>query len=317
MPHVACYDAPLDPTDMQAHPIGEWPADGVGATVLRLTRHTVPVPRKLPNVSRSFAFGPDTFENRYPPPRTYHAFTCRDRLVAIWQSGTEEAVLVTIVAGDYGSSATWSVPSLGQRLVAAALGEDAIFYVTVRTGEDTTRSATLTLHRYGLDEFGGLRHGHVDLDTSRSGFNMVESDRPWSWHASLAYSDDSLGLIMNRLMHRSDDGLNHQGAFAAVFDAQTLDVAASWGQTSGHSFGSYLTSSRTSGGFLGIDHGDNFPRGVHLHRFDRDHDSSRVVYTFTTKHGTTPLNPAGVEFPLYEEISGGTLHYRWSNDNSV
>lgn len=318
LPKVACYDAVLDPTDTQAHPIGEWPADGVGASVVRLTRHRIPIPRRASSVGGLFPFAPDTFENRYPPPRTYHAFACRDRLVVAWQSGNQGDVLVTIVAGDFGSSATWSVPSLGQRLVAAALGEDAIYYVTVRPGADITRSATVTLHRYGVDAFDDLRHDHVELDTSRPGFNMVESDRMWSWHASLAYLDGSLGLIMNRLMHRSEDGLNHQGAFAAVFDARTLDVAASWGQTSGHSFGSYLTTAFASGGsFLGIDHGDNFPRGVHLHRFDRDQKSSRVVYTFKTKHGTTPRNSAGVEFPIYEEISDVTTHYRWSNDNNV
>ena len=317
MPHVACYDAPLDAVDTVAHRIGEWPADDYGASLLRITRYSVPVPRVAPNVSRTFTFSPETFENRYPPPRTYHALACRDRLVAIWQPSTEEAVLVSIIAGDFGSSATWSVPSLGQKLVAATLGEEALYYVTVRTGGDTTRSATVTLHRYSLDAFADPGHSHVGLDTSRHGFNMVESNRPWAWHASLAHSHGSVGLIMNRLMHRSDDGLNHQGAFAVVFDAQTLDVAASWGQTSGHSFGSYLTSASTSGGFLGIDHGDNFPRGVHLHRFDRDHRSSRVVYTFKTKHGTTPRNPAGVEFPIYDEITEGTLSYRWSNDNNV
>ncbi len=318
MPRVACHDLALEATDTPAHRIGEWPADGVGASVVRLTRHTVPVPRSAPSVNRSFAFSPDTYENRYPPHRIYHAFACRDRLVVAWQSGNHGDVLITIVAGDFGSSATWSVPSLGQRLVAAALGETASYYVAVLTGADTTRSATVTLHRYGVDEFDVLRHSHVELDTSRPVFNMVQSDRPWSWHASLTYSDGSLGLIMNRLMHRSEDGLNHQGAFAAVFDAQTLDVAAYWGQTSGHSFGSYLTSSSASGGsFLGIDHGNNFPRGVHVHRFDRDDRSSRVVYTVKTKHGTKPRNSAGVDFPIYEEISVETLHYRWSNDNNV
>ncbi len=317
LPHVACYDAPLDAIDTQAHPIGEWPADALGASALRITRYSVPLPRSAPNVSRSFAFAPDTHENRYPPPRTYHTFACRERLAMIWQSSTEDAVLVSIIADDFASSATWSVPSLGQKLVAATLGEEALYYVTAQTGGDTTRSATVTLHRYGLDALTYPGHSHVGLDTSRHGFNMVESNRPWAWHASLAHSDGSLGLIMNRLMHRSTDGLNHQGAFAAVFDAQTLAVARYWGQTSGHSFGSYLTSSSTAAGFLGIDHGDNYPRGVHLHRFDRDHKSSRVVYTFKTKHGTTPHNPAGVEFPLYEEISEGTVHYRWSNDNNV
>jgi hypothetical protein len=41
-------------------------------------------------------------------------------------------------------------------------------------------------------------------------------------------------------MTKHTDGLNHQGAYAQNFDANTLEVAAPKGmQTAGHSFASY------------------------------------------------------------------------------
>ena len=41
-------------------------------------------------------------------------------------------------------------------------------------------------------------------------------------------------------MTKSTDGLNHQGAYAAVFDATTLKPIKQFGQTSGHSFANSL-----------------------------------------------------------------------------
>jgi len=68
--------------------------------------------------------------------------------------------------------------------------------------------------------------------------------------------------------------------------------------------------------------GDNFPRGVNLHRFPIDGvwsgKPSRVVYNFKTRHGDKPTSPAGKSYPYYGDISGGGKNfYKWSNDNDV
>merc|ERR1719253_2228510 len=65
-----------------------------------------------------------------------------------------------------------------------------------------------------------------------------------------------------------------------------------------------------------MDLGDNYPRGINLHKFDQGGTSNRVVYHFKTLHGETPANPAGTQYPVYHEISvGGKTFYQWSNDN--
>lgn len=76
----------------------------------------------------------------------------------------------------------------------------------------------------------------------------------------------------------------------------------------GHSFANSLVLS-PSGGFLAMDLGDNYPRGVHLHRFpfapgdDDESRQGRVVYEFKTAHGKSPTSPAGVEYERYDGIS--------------
>merc|ERR1712032_925784 len=100
-------------------------------------------------------------------------------------------------------------------------------------------------------------------------------------------------------MHKAPDGLNHQGGIAVVLDAETLSVVKNNGQTSGHSFENSLSVSE-SGEFVSVDLGDNFPRGVHLHKFDDNGMKSKVVYTFKTKHGTTNKSPAGKTYPRYD-----------------
>ena len=115
------------------------------------------------------------------------------------------------------------------------------------------------------------------------------------------------------------DGLNHQGGIAVVFNADnTLALMTNHGQTSGHSWDNFLTA-RPSGEFLGIDLGDNFPRGVHLHKFTDTQRQSRIAFDFKTRHGTTATHiPDGTTYPVYTEISGGgTTYYQWSNDNEI
>src|SRR5262249_39910848 len=153
----------------------------------------------------------------------------------------------------------------------------------------------------------------TSLDTTVNGLNMVEFFKV----ASLKYLNGKIALMLGRIMTQTPDGLNHQGGIAVVFDAATLGVDANWGQTSGHSFDNVLTSN-TNGQFVAIDLGDNYPRGINLHKFNGASRYSRVISSFKTQHGTTALSPDGNTYPVYTEISGGgTTYYRWSNDNNT
>ncbi len=81
--------------------------------------------------------------------------------------------------------------------------------------------------------------------------------------------------------------------------------------------GTVLTRN-AQGQFVAIEVGDNFPRGIQIHRFDTQSRNSRVVYTFKTLHGTTPTSPAGKTYPLYAQYSTGAKQfYQWSNDNQT
>lgn len=66
--------------------------------------------------------------------------------------------------------------------------------------------------------------------------------------------------MLARKMHPAADGLNHQGAIAFVVDSASLQLIQNFGQTSGHSLDMMLTTT-CNYQFLGVDLGDNFPRG--------------------------------------------------------
>lgn len=133
-------------------------------------------------------------------------------------------------------------------------------------------------------------------------------------------ANNKIGLVLARKYTRGRDGLNHQGASAFVLDPDTLNVASTpYKQTSGHSFANslILASDNT---FLGMDLGDNYPRGINVWGFKSDGSrlGKQLVYAFKTKHGTKAVSPAGKSYPKYTDISrGGKTYYKWSNDNNV
>ena len=232
----------------------------------------------------------------------------------IWQDQKTRVVRVTWLL-DLNRPRTLALPLRHRdRLAAAASdGRGTLFYLTVeesKRGEHSARRMTL----YRATEGGALQK-LVNPDSGPRGLNVTSFSA--SDVASLAVSGDKLGLIIGRTMHKSGDGLNHQGAIAVLFDAGSLSTLRNLGQTSGHSFDNEL-SVDPSGDFLGLDLGDNYPRGVHLHRFNPASRGSRVVFTFKTRHGQQARSPAGRIYPLYDELSvGGKAFYKWSNDNAT
>lgn len=174
---------------------------------------------------------------------------------------------------------------------------------------NTPRHATLT--KAGPT---GAALATVALDTSNFG-NGLNIAQFTGWVATMKHLNGKVAVMIGRIMLQSGDGLNHQGGIALVYNGTTLALEKNWGQTSGHSWESFLTSN-ANGQFLGIDLGDNYPRGIHLHKFTGTAKSSQVISSFKTAHGTTAQSPDGTTYPVYTAISGGgTSFYQWSNDN--
>lgn len=261
-----------------------------------------------------FPYGPGTWNNRYAPDRKFFPIKLSTGQIGIvWQDQNSLIIYLTTLGSDFKSKTTTTLNLGISNAFLAAVTNDPdgnIYILTVQTGEGlaretwlfkTTESGTVTTRR--------------QQDSSKTGLNIWMYFGP----SSMSYLDGKLGTIISRKMHVSDvDGLKHQGAIAVVFDAANLTLTRNHGQTSGHSFGNSLIISESIRKFIGIDLGDNYPRGINLHRFDENRIDSRVVYTFKTKHGDVPANPAKKVFPEYYEISSADkTYYTWSNDNNT
>lgn len=228
----------------------------------------------------------------------------------IWQDTRSKAIILTRFKNDMraSSSITLAMERPGRLLAACADPAGNLYCLLAREKDDPE-----ILELVKTDPFGKLLARQVP-DSSKAGLNIFSMR---SEAAELAWSNGQLAMMLMRTMHKSPDGLNHQGGIAAIFDANDLKLLKNLGQTSGHSFDNVLTVNNT-GEFIGIDLGDNYPRGIHLHKLADKSRISRVVYTFKTHHGMTEKSPAGRVYPPYPEISTpDRSYYKWSNDNGT
>ncbi len=243
-------------------------------------------------------------------------FLMRDntqRLTVIWQDKKDNSIFHTKIENDFNSQKTKRLKNYKKaKLIAVTKdNKDNYYYLTVRKQKYNRSSDFLTM--YKINRYDKLIKKQ-NYDTSKRSMNIYSFG---NYMADLEYSNKKLALIIGRTMFKSSDGLNHQGAIAVVFDAESLKLLKNKGQTSGHSFDNYLTKNSKKE-FLAIDLGDNYPRGINMHKLTDKMRRSRVVYTFKTHHGTRPKSPAGRRYPYYSKISrGGQKYYKWSNDNGV
>jgi hypothetical protein len=233
----------------------------------------------------------------------------------LWQDKASDKVFITWVAPDLTSHETIALKGMDSALLAAGTTDTKgnLAYLMIEKGaRGRPETQTLKANLYVASPDGKARGDKpVDMSKSKTGFNVYNYGGRWV--GSMRFHNGVLGLILPRTMHRSADGLNHQGAIAVALSAKDLTVIKNMGQTSGHSFGNILKVS-SRGEFIGLDLGDNYPRGVHLHKFTRAGRVSRVLFTYKTRHGTTTRNSPEV----YKEISGGgKTFYKWSNDNAT
>ena len=280
-----------------------------------VVKYRFPVSGKLFDTMEGFKAGPANHYNVYGPAKNYFFLkkSKRGESGSVWQDQKSGAVYLSWFANDFRSIKTiniWKKP--GYKLAAATNDEKGFVYcLMVKTG---TRSSSRGRKTYLFKvRENGKKLKKSEINTRKKGLNLYSFGN--SNVASISFSNGNLGLIIGRTMHKSKDGLNHQGAIAVVFDAQTLKVKNNLGQTSGHSFENKLVVN-SEGDFLGVDLADNYPRGVNLHKFNEHGKNSRVVYTFKTEHGKKSRSPAGRKYKLYKKISKGRKKfYKWSNDN--
>lgn len=75
------------------------------------------------------------------------------------------------------------------------------------------------------------------LETDRNNIDLYRFDA-----CQLAYNNGTIGMIITRQMTLASDNLNHQGAYATIYDAETLKPVRKIGGTTGHCFGLTIMS---------------------------------------------------------------------------
>ena len=258
----------------------------------------------------------------------------------VWQDPTSRNIYVTWLpsTSTSGGATTILLPTLVQAATSyleAAVGNDdeEIIYAVMEHGNNPDKLTPTTFHGFKVDGATGNIIVEKAWDTSKTGMNILTH---FMSGASLQWSTNTneLAMIISRTMTRGGDGLTHQGAIGLILNAETLDVIKNFGQFSGHSFANFLTVSKNkmvvkNGNssildpkwhvdnstieFLGVDLGDNYPRGINMHRFSLKKRVSKVHYCFKTKHASCKITaqtttcPAtggqGGTHPLYPEIS--------------
>ena len=230
----------------------------------------------------------------------------------IWQDKKSLAIYLTRLRNDLQDSSSISLATTrpGRLLAACADPAGNLYYLLAREKGDAE------LIELVKTDANGKLIARIIPDTTPQNLNLFSVDTRYA-AAELAWSNGQICMMLMRTMHKSADGLNHQGGIAVLFDAGDLHQIKNLGQTSGHSFDNLL-SVNTAGEFIGIDLGDNYPRGINLHRFTDKKKSSRVIYTFKTAHASRPTSPSGKTYPPYPEISTPEkTYYKWSNDNGT
>jgi hypothetical protein len=97
--------------------------------------------------------------------------------------------------------------------------------------------------------------------------------------------------MLERRINRREDGLQHYDGSAFVFSADDLSLVKKLGMTAGHSWGNHMIVNK-EGDFLGVDLGDDFPRGVNLSTFDQTSLLKKLIYNArTAREGVAGENP--------------------------
>jgi hypothetical protein len=173
------------------------------------------------------------------------------------------------------------------------------YILTGKKNADGDFSSDLRLTKY---DSSLRRLSSCEIPTSKAGFDVME---PFEASESrLVYAQGRVYVHMGKIMHRGDDGLNHQSSILVAVDSKSmrLDMDASMKQVAAHSFMQRLVLQ--DGEPILLDLADNYPRGIQI---TKPGSGSRVVFTYKTRMADADLNPAG------KRLGAGL----WSNDNNT
>lgn len=245
-----------------------------------------------PYTPESFTHGPDSHYNCYSPNRNFWRIQLPGKEAVVWESpNAGDFYLTHFSRKDFSSKTTKLETKKGYVLGAATGDSQFLYYSTAESGEASNKKGTKVMFLTKADIHTGKILKQEKIPTGKNEANVFCFDT-----CNLALSGQTIAMVVSRRMTQSDDGLNHQGGYACVFQADTLAMVKGFGQTSGHSFANSLAV-RSDGKFMGMDLGDNYPRGINCWNFDEKDISMRLVYTFKTLHGSESKSPAGVQYP--------------------
>ena len=251
--------------------------------------------------------------------RFYTMNLLNEKICCLWQDKNNKDILLTNYKADFTEQITILLKNTGKGLLLAACSDEkGNIYYAISYSSDIPQEKGLKFKLYKYSIYGTYI-ASKSYSTDKDSLNIYDITEEYM--NTMRCKNGQLLVHIERLYHKGRDGLNHQGGTALLFESAKLRLIKNLGQTSGHSFDNYLTTSNN--GFIGADLGDNYPRGVHFHEFKSKEEtvikSSRVVYTFKTSHGTGPRYSTGMPtYPKYSEISkSGKTFYKWSNDNST
>jgi len=150
--------------------------------------------------------------------------------------------------------------------------------------KNPSKTATIRLPMFKFDAQSGAKLLQKDLPTQKAkpGLNVHGKSKSGS-SAAWDAQQQEIAVVMAHSLTASSDGLNHHTATAYIVDSNSLGLKKKLGWTSSHSFGNTLRME--NGRFIGMDLGDNAPRGVHPWSIQSGRlNKGKLAFTFKTKH---------------------------------
>jgi len=227
----------------------------------------------------------------YAPDTHEHKYGYRKLLMRVKKNESEDGV-VWQDENDRKIYVTWFL-SLGPstimlqdntEILMAAVGDGGkngnIIFLTMSTEKAEDKTIPQPIHGFKVAS-NGLSVASHTYDTSYDGLNV------YSYSASgisLAWNvdQDEVAWMFPRVMLAAGDGRNYQACSIPILDAENLQIKRKLSGYS-HSWANFVTNHKS--GFLAVDLGDNYPRGVNTHLLASE-QTSKVVYQFKTHHAT-------------------------------
>lgn len=138
----------------------------------------------------------------------------------------------------------------------------------------------------------------------------------------IAHSGNTLIIKTSHKMYRSDDGINHQANVTIAIDTDAMTVTeANTGVESygtgycGHSFNQFIIYDGEN--FVGLDHGDAYPRSVVLNKWAADFDYEEYDRLNANPWLSEPENPFMRWIVVPEKSTGGSTHYTLGDPRQI